>query len=65
MKTAALIVLILAVGGFWLYQFTAPRQTPPGQPPLVSLHADNFGDLARSFNEASDRVRVLVMLSPT
>jgi hypothetical protein len=67
MKRNLLLVLVavVAVAGLWLYQNYAPRHAPAGQPTLVSLNADTFDQFVRSFNAASDQVRVLVMLSPT
>jgi hypothetical protein len=38
---------------------------PPGQPPLDVLDFDNVDRLKDQFNAASDRVRVVLMLSPT
>ena len=60
-----ILVAVVAVASLWLYQNYAPRHTSPGQPQLLSLNADNFDEFVRSFNAASDQVRVLVMLSPT
>ena len=67
MKRTLLLVLVavIAVAGLWLYQNYGPRHTPAGQQALVSLNADTFDQFVRSFNAASDQVRVLVMLSPT
>lgn len=38
---------------------------PAGQPPLDVLDFDNVDQLKDEFNAASDRVRVVLMLSPT
>ena len=38
---------------------------PAGQPPLDVLDFDNLDQLKDEFNAASDRVRVVLMLSPT
>ena len=46
------------------YKF-GPRQTPPGQPPLVYLNNQNLEELRAAFNAAADQTRVLAMLSPT
>lgn len=40
-------------------------QTPPGQPPLVRLTAENVSQVRTAFNAAKDDVRLLVLLSPT
>jgi hypothetical protein len=39
--------------------------TPPGQPPLETLDVDNLGLLQEVFNAGADRLRVILMLSPT
>jgi hypothetical protein len=41
-----------------------PGRTPPGQPPLTSLTADNFDKFKSDFNAASE-VRLVLLLSPT
>lgn len=38
--------------------------TPAGQPPLDVLDFDNFDEVRAAFNDASDRTRMLVMVSP-
>lgn len=52
---AALIVLL----GIRLW----PRQTPQGQPPLVRL--SSIEPIRQAFNAATDRTRVVALLSPT
>jgi len=42
-----------------------PRQTPPGQPPLLYLNNQNLEELRAAFNAAADQTRVLAMVSPT
>lgn len=39
--------------------------TPPGQPGLVALERTDFQKIYRQFDEAADRTRILVLLSPT
>lgn len=51
------IVLAFAIG----YGLMA-HKTPVGQPPLAAM---NLEALKAEFNRASDRVRVIVLLSPT
>ncbi len=41
-----------------------PGRTPQAQPPITSLDA-SLDELRRQFNEAADRTRLLLMLSPT
>ena len=38
---------------------------PANQPQMVKLETNNFSSLKAQFNEASDEVRVILMLSPT
>ncbi|PYK96909.1 MAG: hypothetical protein DME19_18130 [Verrucomicrobia bacterium] len=56
---------ILAVSAVFLYLRFGPRQTPPGQPPLVRLNPEDFHVLSERFNSGDGSLRVLVMLSPT
>ncbi len=61
-------VLIAAVAATLigaLAYFYGGSQVPSGQPALESLTAGNVADVARAFNEASDRVRVVLLFSPT
>lgn len=61
------IALGLLVIGFLALAWYAwgPSHTPPGQPPLVSLTSDNLSSFKDSFNEASGRIRIVLLLSPT
>ena len=63
MQVAGTIALLVA-GGFLFYCYAA-RHVPPGQPPLTHLSAGTLGDLRAAFNAASDRPRLLLLLSPT
>lgn len=67
MKKALSIVGILATLalGYAAYSEFTPRSTPQGQPSLARLNSENIPELQKAFNESSDRVRVLAMLSPT
>ena len=57
--------IALLVGGGFLYYRYAPRQVPPGQPPLTRLSRGDLSDLRAAFNAASDRPRLILLLSPT
>jgi hypothetical protein len=59
--TAVIITLLLGA----VFLAYAPREVPPGQPPLVYLNPQNFDDLRKQFNDAAASPRVLLMLSPT
>ena len=50
-----------AAAAWWLY---APRSAPRGQPELIRLAGD-LDPFRQAFDSAGDRVRILVMLSPT
>ncbi len=54
------IVVLAAIFYLW-----GSSQTPPGQPPLVSLNEANLADFQQSFNAASDKTRIVLLLSPT
>jgi hypothetical protein len=61
-------VLFLAVGAIisaLAWQVWGPARTPSGQPPLTSLASDNLAQFQEAFNKASDRARVILLLSPT
>lgn len=65
-RTIAILALAAAVVlGVVAYAEYAPRETPPGQPPLGRLHASNLDTLQQAFNDAAEQVRVLTLLSPT
>lgn len=58
---AAMVVLSSAAAWYvW-----GPRETPAGQPELAELTAENLTGLQRQFNDDADKVRMLVLLSPT
>ncbi|HSA94234.1 MAG TPA: hypothetical protein VLE48_14570 [Terriglobales bacterium] len=59
---AAAVLLLVAVLGWQLW---GPSQAPSGQPPMLELNTENVASLKRGFNEASDRVRIIALLSPT
>jgi hypothetical protein len=54
------IAVILIVWYLWL-----SKGTPPGQPPLTSLTQNNLDQFKRDFNGAGDKVRLVLLLSPT
>jgi hypothetical protein len=60
----AVAVGVLGAGGFLYYRYS-PRRVPSGQPPLADLSATTLDDLRAAFNAASDRKRLLLLLSPT
>jgi hypothetical protein len=58
---AALVVLIIA----GLLYFYGGSQAPSGQAPLQNLTSQNVGEIRNAFNAAKDRVRLLILVSPT
>jgi hypothetical protein len=60
--------LVAVVGAIVLsvvYYLYLGSTAPTGQQPLVHLDNSNIDSLKKSFNDAADSVRVIVMLSPT
>jgi cytochrome c-type biogenesis protein CcmH/NrfF len=49
---------------FAWYMFAA-RYTPAGQPPLATVQQGSLAELRTDFNRHADKVRVIVLLSPT
>jgi hypothetical protein len=62
-QVAATITLLGVLAA--LYYRYAPRHVPLGQPALTYLSAGTLNDLRTAFNAASDRTRLLLLLSPT
>lgn len=58
---AVVLALLLWVG----FCSLAPRNTPTGQPGLVFLSPENFSTWQEQFNANADKIRVLLLLSPT
>ncbi len=56
---AAVVMLVAA-----RFYFSG-HQVPAGQPPLADLNTDSLDTLKSDFNRNSDRVRVILLLSPT
>lgn len=57
----AIVIVLCAVA----WNILGPRHTPAGQQPLVSLTSTNLSELQAAFNDAADRPRLLLLLSPT
>jgi hypothetical protein len=58
-------VLVIAVVVALAWYAWGPSHTPNGQPPLRSLTNDDISAIKDSFNDADDRVRIVLLLSPT
>ncbi len=64
-RAAGLVLVAVAAG---LARAAVPEPThvtPPPQPPLETVDDSSFGAIGDVFNAASDRTRLLVLLSPT
>jgi hypothetical protein len=55
-----IVAAFLIVWYLWL-----SKGTPPGQPPLTSLTQNNLDQFRRYFNDAGDKARLVLLLSPT
>ena len=58
----AVVAALLLAAVLYLY---GGGQTPAGQRPLLSVTAQNVGEIRSAFNTANSEVRVLLLLSPT
>ena len=67
MKTRSLVivaVLAALLGALGWYGW-AERKVPAGQPPLATLDAASLDSVRSEFNAHADKVRIVVLLSPT
>ena len=59
-------VFLLGVVAFVIFwYFWGWSRTPKGQPPLTSLTPSNLDQFKNEFNNAADRTRLVLLLSPT
>lgn len=56
---AAVVVILGAI------YFTRTGHTPTGQSSLVELNGSTLSELQEEFNRTSDKLRVILLLSPT
>ena len=59
---AAIVVAICAAVAWYLF---GSRPTPEGHPPLGRVTAASLETLRADFNRDADRVRIILLLSPT
>jgi flagellar basal body-associated protein FliL len=59
------VAVVIAAALLVVYYFYLGSTVPSGQQPLTRLNSSNIGSLKNTFNESSDAVRLIVMLSPT
>jgi hypothetical protein len=65
-KAAASLLLVLCAAA--IARAVEPLEThmtPPGQPPIEAITANDLAPVKALFNRDADRPRVLVMISPT
>ncbi len=55
------VALALSLGWHFLWS----DRTPDGQPPLTYLRSDNTDQFKDQFDGASDKARLVLLLSPT
>jgi hypothetical protein len=61
----ALWLVAVALAFFVFRYFWGWSRSPKGQPPLTSLTSSNLDQFKRKFNNAADRNRLVLLLSPT
>ena len=61
----ALSLMAVALAFFVSWYFWGWSRSPQGQPPLTSLTSSNLDQFKEVFNEAADRNRLVLLLSPT
>ena len=59
---ALAVVLLVILGGVY---FTRTGHAPVGQPALVQVNGSTLSALKDEFNRTSDKLRVILLLSPT
>ncbi len=65
-RSFAIVVVVLAVLALYVaWHLWGPGRVPGGQPALVSLTPANFEELQLDFNDNANKVRVVLLLSPT
>lgn len=64
-RSVVIISVLVLIAGALAWQRFGSRRRPQGQPPLTNLTESSFPDFEKSFDDASQQVRVLALLSPT
>ncbi len=59
------LLVLLVLGGAWVYYTWGPRESPAGQPPLAWLDEPGVARFKEQFNAAGGGHRILILLSPT
>ena len=64
-KLALTALLATLAAAALLYYYYGLGMAPSGQPPMVSLTAENFSTLKVAFNREPDSARVVMLVAPT
>jgi hypothetical protein len=59
------LLLAVALVSLVCWYFWGFSRTPDGQPQLTSLTPSNLDQFKQPFNDATDRTRLVLLLSPT
>ncbi|HEV2342008.1 MAG TPA: hypothetical protein VGS15_09435 [Candidatus Acidoferrales bacterium] len=65
MKKRILLGAATVVAALIAAYFLLPSHTPPPQPPMETLSAENFSDFLGAFNNDTSETRLVLLLSPT
>jgi hypothetical protein len=65
LRTASIAAVFIAIIAVATSAQSSGKRSPRHQPPLTKLQSQSLDELRREFNAASDRVRVILLLSPT
>jgi len=64
-RSLLLLFIVAALAGAFSWYLWGQRHTPAGQPPLATLSAASLETLRTEYNSHADKVRIVVLLSPT
>jgi hypothetical protein len=65
LKTRTLVIVVAGLFGAFGWYLWAERHVPAGQPPLATLDVASLETLRGEFNAQADKVRIVVLHSPT
>ena len=60
-----LVALLAALAGAFSWYVLGERHAPAGQPPFATLDTASLDTLRSDFNTHADKVRIVLLLSPT
>lgn len=64
-RRTRVLAALVAVGALAGWYYAGGHRTPDGQAPLAELAPDAWSSFKTEFNDSADRVRLVVLLSPT